>query len=434
MDASKVAGLAALAGLTMTPVLTAAQDAVTDGAASGKDMTVVERSGTLRGEEEPVVLSDYVFGKFYTPRVCPHDQSIYSVESVSDEGNRAWLVFEKSHEVREVMTFEESIGSLSAGDQEYYSGQVAWCPEIVRPGDYWYAFVSTGSSGNTDIYLGSTRRDTPVRLVDTPGVDGEPAWSPDGDHLVYLAGGSEFGDVYVLDGMRAFLRGGGGGTPPIPRRLTSGSASDAYPVVSPDGTWVLFARRQPAKGTGSDLYVAPLAPSRELVLATEVSRLPGEETRPSWSADGRWVGFYYSETVMSRKVDLYVARPVAHAKDGAPKLESIRKLVDDVEPDLYGGPSFSPYYGGGNVRSVLYLARGGNESTLQYVDLRKTYHDGKVVGGRLPSELDGLSGFDFSIWTRGLICGQKGTEYRVHRITLWGESFLSLPYELGGTQ
>ena len=31
------------------------------------------------------MLSDYVFGRFLAPLICPHDESIYSVESQSDE-------------------------------------------------------------------------------------------------------------------------------------------------------------------------------------------------------------------------------------------------------------------------------------------------------------------------------------------------------------
>jgi Tol biopolymer transport system component len=91
------------------------------------------------------------------------------------------------------------------------------------------AFSSNRAGGNYDIYVVDADGQKPKRLTSHPGNEGEPAWMPDGKHIVYTAttGAATQIAVAALDGSEN-------------RQLTFGPSRNTSPAVSADGRTIAF--------------------------------------------------------------------------------------------------------------------------------------------------------------------------------------------------
>ncbi|WP_083752680.1 amidohydrolase family protein [Actinosynnema sp. ALI-1.44] len=141
-----------------------------------------------------------------------------------------------------------------------------------------------------------TRRPQPVR-----GIDG-PALSPDGRSVVFKA----LNDIWLL---------------PIgasPKRLTSDGFFEADPTWSRDGKQIAYASD---KAGTEDLYVLDVASGKE----RRVTTLPGAETAPVFSPDGRQLAFQ-DQLGQTSSVDLASA--------------AVRRVLGPLNAP--GKPSWSP--------------------------------------------------------------------------------------------
>jgi len=128
------------------------------------------------------------------------------------------------------------------------------------------------------------------RLTHNPGVDGSPAWSPDGRRIACgCQRGGNF-DIYLLnvDGSRE-------------RKLTKSPAVQADPTWSPDGSKIAFESKR--------------AGSSEIDVMTSngdgVKRLTRNGSYPSWSPDGRRIAFVRDGGIYAMNADGSEARQVA---------------------------------------------------------------------------------------------------------------------------
>jgi Tol biopolymer transport system component len=117
-------------------------------------------------------------------------------------------------------------------------------------------------------------RATFERLTDNPGVEAQPALSPDGKSVAYVSGESGNDDIYLL---RI------GGRNPI--NLTADSPDDDQtPSFSPDGSQIAFrSERQ-----GGGIFVMGAT-------GESVKRLTDFGYNPSWSPDGRRIAVSTSQ-------------------------------------------------------------------------------------------------------------------------------------------
>ncbi len=131
----------------------------------------------------------------------------------------------------------------------------------------------------TFVLLGSRRKSSRadathrilIRLTSTPGLNADPALSPDGALLAYASdrGGADF-DIYVQA-----VAGGD------PVRLTNNPAQESEPSFAPDGARIVFSRR------GAGLYVVgALGGEPRLIVRTPWARTP------KFSPDGRWISYW----------------------------------------------------------------------------------------------------------------------------------------------
>lgn len=127
-----------------------------------------------------------------------------------------------------------------------------------------------------------------TNLTDSPGYDGDAAWSPDRTKIAFDSNRAGNDDIYVMnhDGTRQ-------------RRLTSSRASELWPQWSPDGQRIAYSR-------GTQLWVMNADGSEKRKIFTSAA----ERVMPSdWSPDGRWIAFHVGNHPANTDWDIYVIRP-----------------------------------------------------------------------------------------------------------------------------
>jgi serine/threonine-protein kinase len=144
------------------------------------------------------------------------------------------------------------------------------------------AFGIDGGKGQ-DIYLYDPQRDVGARLTYQGLPSADPSWAADGKHLLFRSYGADVALWWVRTD---------GTSPPV--RLLNTSTGDMGPdALSSDGRHVIYSR-------GGDMWTiafdlsdvdrpkagppAPFFPS------------PGNETKPGFSRDSRWVAYASNES------------------------------------------------------------------------------------------------------------------------------------------
>jgi TolB protein len=143
--------------------------------------------------------------------------------------NRAAAVF-----VQRVRTGERRQVSARAG----VNGAPAFSPDGKR-----LALTLSGSSGNLDIYVLDLATQAQVRVTDDPAIDTEAVWSPDGQTLYFTSdrgGGPQIYAAAPQAGARA-------------RRVSFGVSYAARPRVSPNGRQLALVTQE-----GGAFHVAAL--------------------------------------------------------------------------------------------------------------------------------------------------------------------------------
>ena len=132
------------------------------------------------------------------------------------------------------------------------------------------AFDTSGNSSTASASLTVSGR-TVTRLTNHPNSDRNPAWSPDGDRIVFQAkrDGDQF-DLWTMDadGLNA-------------ARLTQNVNEDRNPAWSPDGEWIAF---DSDRAGGFDLWRLPLTGGE--AAAESLTFGNNSDVEPAWSPDG----------------------------------------------------------------------------------------------------------------------------------------------------
>jgi TolB protein len=152
-------------------------------------------------------------------------------------GDGQWLAY---------VSFEDRVAAivvqqLRSGDRRVVSaragvnGAPAWSPDGRR-----LALTLSGSGGNLDIYVLDLATQALARITDDPAIDTEPEWSADGSRLYFTSDRSGGPQVYVTDVAEH----------QHVQRVTFGSSYNARPRLSPDGRSLAFVSRE-----GSDFRI-----------------------------------------------------------------------------------------------------------------------------------------------------------------------------------
>ncbi len=195
----------------------------------------------------------------------------------------------------------------------------AWSPD----GEH-IVFVST-RDGNREIYVMDADGRNQRNLTDHPAEDWMPAWSPDGERIAFVSYRDGNWEIYVMG------TDGSGVT-----RLTEEKADDWTPSWSPDGAEIAFSSTRDGNW---EIYVMDSNGS----LPVRLTEHPANDLAPVWSPDGQWIAF---ESTRDGNSEIYVMD-----RNG----EQLRNLSNNPMADDHG-PSWSP---DGN-RIVFYSIRDGD--------------------------------------------------------------------------
>lgn len=110
-------------------------------------------------------------------------------------------------------------------------------------------------------------------LTPAGGIDGFPAWSPNGRELVYRRGAAQGRGLAIVDVLTGVIR-----------PLTDGTAEDNFPVWSPDNQWIAFTSKR-----NGDYDVYRVRPDGSGL--TRLTTTPGNDAHLAWSSDGQWIAF-----------------------------------------------------------------------------------------------------------------------------------------------
>jgi Tol biopolymer transport system component len=164
---------------------------------------------------------------------------------------------------------------------------------------------------NWDLYVFDKPGAAPRRLTTDPGLDYNPAISPDGRWVVFTSERSGSPDLYALDLQH----------PGEPTQLTKSPAMEDAAAFSHDGRRLLFV------GTESgnpDVFVMPFAPEDPASgsKATNLTRHVAGDYRPAFSPDDRWILF-------SSNRDTPAADPAAKDTPGAYQASDVYVMQAD---------------------------------------------------------------------------------------------------------
>lgn len=146
----------------------------------------------------------------------------------------------------------------------------------MLPGGQAFAYTAWGESGTRDIYLQDVRGGLAINLTHHPADDQYPAWSPDGQRLVFVANREQLDRdaLYLLHVYTGQVQ-----------RLATDDQGFGYSAWSPDGHMLAYWAGPGSAGT---VYLRDMITGETRPAASDVTAF----FPVVWSPDSRWLVYY----------------------------------------------------------------------------------------------------------------------------------------------
>ncbi|MCW5879240.1 MAG: PD40 domain-containing protein [Anaerolineales bacterium] len=246
------------------------------------------------------------------PSPTPEPVATAKPEVAVELAQLGWITFSATEGGRRDIWVIRPDGSqvlnLTGGMRNIFAEAPVWSPDA---GLIAYDGITSPESVR-DIYLMAVESEPSqtTQLTTQLGFDCYPSFSPDGQHIVYMAEHNGNRELFIMD-----LEGND------LLQLTDHPAEDYEPAWSPDGERIAFTSRREGN---SEIFIMD-ADGSNLVRLTDSW---GLDWRPAWSPDGEWIAF---ESWRSGNADIFIMRP-----DGS----DLRQLTTSEAED--GHPTWSP--------------------------------------------------------------------------------------------
>ena len=178
----------------------------------------------------------------------------------------------KVNQSKEIFTVDfDGNGLRKITDENSVILTPAWSPD----GD-WIVYTSYAAR-NPDLVMISASGHKRRTLLKLPGLNAAPAWSPNGQRIAMVLSKDRNSEIYVLEKNFAL------------KRLTRHFNIDTSPTWSPDGKKIAFTSDR--SGTGApQIYVMPVD-SGDKKKVKRISFGSGYNDDPSWSPDGDKIAY-----------------------------------------------------------------------------------------------------------------------------------------------
>jgi len=165
-------------------------------------------------------------------------------------------------------------------------------------------FSSEGEGGsNRDLYLKRRDGEEPIRLTTHPEIDTQPAWSPDGRQIAFLRRNQANWAMTML--VVLTYPGGSNSTADEKEIAAAGEGLD----WSPDGKFFVtgvVSEMDAKTDSGRGLCLISVDGSEKRVITSPLSGEVTLDFNPRFSPDGRWIAFQRSRDQETSLSDLYV--------------------------------------------------------------------------------------------------------------------------------
>jgi len=203
---------------------------------------------------------------------------------------------------------------------------------------------SYSDGDSREIYLLDFRDLTIRKFVSAPGKKDGPAWSPDGQQLVFHSEENGKSDIYSADGDGENLK-----------KLTT-EGSNEFPSFSPDGKQIVFQSNR--RGRGIEIFVMDPAGFRQRPLIENPAGQQVRSVTPRFSPAGTEIAYVTDAQWPGWDLMLYSVR--------AKELMTLSQgAMSHIRPTwMPDGLSFLYSYGSGNEMN-LWLLEKGNAAPLE---------------------------------------------------------------------